>query len=930
MNSSGKLVKILVGLFVFFVIVLGIEGFIFYKLGGPKARRQSPLEIKEKIILASEYPGFSLSWVDKPFLEQKLNEFGFWQENGVAKEGELERVTVKKLVINFTDKEQTFDKIFTKGFDGPIRSVGSLFDEETGTLRLNVHVSRALLPRLSEDEPSLLLGIGVIRGVYILTRTQSLPAEDNSLASIEKEIGDSNKVFIKAVSVKENSLDRLDRSVFTFFMPFIEDIYAAGSCKGNYWCGTWKISYQCPDGSSCITVGKPCPTGGVCTEKKECVDAGQKPCSASQLECPGHCPCASTQCCSNSGCYWDEGASPTSPPSVPTPTPGGPTPTSSPPQGCPYWCATSDQCSEANGTVHAEYACSGTDVCCEAGGGRSSCDPWGSKTCSSCPDDYRCWDRCDCFYCGTEGDKHGAMGLEYLGVFGSNELPLIDCEPGWYNCGTIKRKVGQSVAFGYNWWQDGLQRAGIEGAKYYVRKQGNSWPKTPNGTSADNYHIFTHTFNEPGKYDVLLLLRKNWFCLSSIPLPCPSDICFTQGLACPCGECNAQGLSCPCYSCLGEYRPMDPANDIARVFTVDVQATPPVCELINPPSQVEVGKSYKIKAKATSKEPTMNIKKIIVNRAQKNCSYDPLTCPYGWKPDDQKIINLVCDGQVCEKEGDWNVTSDDFTGFNDNKWWLSCNAYYNEDGSGTNSTRCTGNPWGVPADWADCWPPYSGDQPGIDADAYSDMDSKEVTVCQNIAPGAPTNPSPANDVDLNTLPSSLSWRAPNSWGVCCPGHNNHHLVYLDDNSDFSSPVINGASTAATSYSLSGKVEAGKTYYWKVVAHNGCLTTPTPHAVWSFCINKAPDAATTLSDGTFGDNQNIPLSWKNISNWGLNCTGNNNQYFVYYCKAGTDNCSSTSVPNTKQCSSVVKNSPTTGYYSCTIPGPLSGNPSTIGR
>jgi len=202
------------------------------------------------------------------------------------------------------------------------------------------------------------------------------------------------------------------------------------------------------------------------------------------------------------------------------------------------------------------------------------------------------------------------------------------------------------------------------------------------------------------------------------------------------------------------------------------------------------------------------------------------------------------------------------------------------------------------------WPSYP----------YTGFNKLTYIICVDTSPSSPSLVSPADEAVFDSLPTSLSWNAPSSWGACCSGQDNHYLVYLDDDDNFLSPlVVDGVSTTSTSHSLSDSVELGKTYYWKIVADNGCLETSS--LVWSFCINEAPQVATHLSDGTFQVNQNIPLFWANISDWGLNCAGNNNQYQVYYCKAGTSGCTSTEVPETNRCLPV--GSETTGYSSCTI-------------
>lgn len=99
----------------------------------------------------------------------------------------------------------------------------------------------------------------------------------------------------------------------------------------------------------------------------------------------------------------------------------------------------------------------------------------------------------------------------------------------------------------------------------------------------------------------------------------------------------------------------------------------------------------------------------------------------------------------------------------------------------------------------------------------------------NTPPSAPTLSSPANGSTCQNTTLTLSWSGVSSWGACRPTQNNRYLIYVDNNSDFSSPVVNGTSTTSTFYSAS--LSAGVTYYWKILANNGCLSTSS--STWSF-------------------------------------------------------------------------------------------------
>jgi len=131
-------------------------------------------------------------------------------------------------------------------------------------------------------------------------------------------------------------------------------------------------------------------------------------------------------------------------------------------------------------------------------------------------------------------------------------------------------------------------------------------------------------------------------------------------------------------------------------------------------------------------------------------------------------------------------------------------------------------------------------------------------------------------------------------------------------------------TLANTTTYSHQVNCNRdSHLYQVRSKNACGDSAFSNSCSVQCADTAPAPATGLvpQGQPFPDNQNIPLSWRNISNWGLNCTGNNNQYLVYYCQAGTAGCSPTSVPKTNQCLPVSSDISTS---SCKIVGPLSWN------
>lgn len=135
----------------------------------------------------------------------------------------------------------------------------------------------------------------------------------------------------------------------------------------------------------------------------------------------------------------------------------------------------------------------------------------------------------------------------------------------------------------------------------------------------------------------------------------------------------------------------------------------------------------------------------------------------------------------------------------------------------------------------------------------------------NTSPSAPTLSSPSNGSTCQNTTLTLSWNGVSSWGTCRPTQNNRYLIYVDNNSDFSSPVVNGTSTTSTYYSAS--LSAGVTYYWKILANNGCLSTSS--STWSFSTKGNIPANPTCTGScslaaVYGDPIACAIDWNDIS------------------------------------------------------------------
>ena len=124
-------------------------------------------------------------------------------------------------------------------------------------------------------------------------------------------------------------------------------------------------------------------------------------------------------------------------------------------------------------------------------------------------------------------------------------------------------------------------------------------------------------------------------------------------------------------------------------------------------------------------------------------------------------------------------------------------------------------------------------------------------------PGVPTLLTPANG-------SSTSDRTPSFDWTSSSGANNYD-IQVDNNSNFSSPVIN-ASPSSSNFTPSSSINPG-TYFWRVRAKNSAGSSAWS-AVWSVTINPTPSAlimpdAPTISQ--CGQEFFVPIVIENVSN-----------------------------------------------------------------
>ncbi len=129
---------------------------------------------------------------------------------------------------------------------------------------------------------------------------------------------------------------------------------------------------------------------------------------------------------------------------------------------------------------------------------------------------------------------------------------------------------------------------------------------------------------------------------------------------------------------------------------------------------------------------------------------------------------------------------------------------------------------------------------------------------QSLPPPDPfTLTSPANGAASVPVPVSVTWAS-------SAGATTYRLV-VDDNADFSSPIIDNPSLVSPSFQISQALTPPlTTFYWKVTANGIGGTTPSTPASASFttaAIQPAPFALTTPADGEFINTITPTLTWQ---------------------------------------------------------------------
>ncbi|MEW6556917.1 MAG: kelch repeat-containing protein [Elusimicrobiota bacterium] len=132
---------------------------------------------------------------------------------------------------------------------------------------------------------------------------------------------------------------------------------------------------------------------------------------------------------------------------------------------------------------------------------------------------------------------------------------------------------------------------------------------------------------------------------------------------------------------------------------------------------------------------------------------------------------------------------------------------------------------------------------------------QSITVSFNRTPTQPALNSPTNKFSTNNTTPDFSWYA-------AADDDNDTLTYkieIDNDADFSSPVITSSNIATTSYSTTTILSHGK-YFWRVCAYDG-----SEYSLWAstytLYIDTIPPSAITSISASIGTrNGTINLSW----------------------------------------------------------------------
>lgn len=268
----------------------------------------------------------------------------------------------------------------------------------------------------------------------------------------------------------------------------------------------------------------------------------------------------------------------------------------------------------------------------------------------------------------------------------------------------------------------------------------------------------------------------------------------------------------------------------------------PTCTITGPSSLTVGGVGGSYTATATGHGGT--VRRIEVWRAQENYMAQdrPAT---GWRLIGSAATNA---SGLTSTTQSWSAISSDLTGYNGNRWWVVCNAYYNINGfvAGNRTQQCTGSPWDPFTSWSDCW-------------LGNGTDSKEVQV--NAVPTPTPTPTCATPVapqcgsaTVDEGDVTLTWGDSSNWNDLCDPLSPSSRRYRVYNSTSYPPepgnligdfLYGTPNFTSRSMTLTDQPEAD--YYWGVKASN-LLFTSTMSSVCQYSVVYTRDPWWQTKDG----------------------------------------------------------------------------------
>lgn len=146
-----------------------------------------------KISAVSDVPGYSLKLALPDSLDRYLAGFGFWEEDGVYLESEKRLVTVKRLVVHLTNKEQPYGKVTDQKTGEVITSTGEAFVE--GTYHMSIFIPPGTLQNAPQENLLEAFDGYVLRSAFTVANWEPELSLTENQTRIRNSIGVVNTIL---------------------------------------------------------------------------------------------------------------------------------------------------------------------------------------------------------------------------------------------------------------------------------------------------------------------------------------------------------------------------------------------------------------------------------------------------------------------------------------------------------------------------------------------------------------------------------------------------------------------------------------------------------------------------------------------------------------------------------------------------------------